>query len=320
MTLMLLLFFLALFVGLLALGAGWLQKDDGRVMRLRLMALARATKRAPSEDLALLRDEVLSTIPAFNRLLARSERVARLQAFLGQADVDIRPGMFLLMTASLAAVTGLLPVVLGLPRWLAPLTAALGLAIPFLCVAQLRKLRFSRFASKFPDAIDLLARAVRAGHSLVSAMETISQELSEPLAGEFRKVFEEQKFGLPMRDALLNLGERVPLVDVRFFVTALLLQRETGGNLTEILEKLSYLIRERFKLVRQVRVYTAHARVTMIMLMSLPVAFVALMSVSNAAYLQPLYRDPLGQKLSTAAIGLQIMGYFLCRKIINIRV
>jgi len=320
MTLTLLVLFIALFVGLLALGAGWFQKDEGRVMRERLMALARATQRAPSEELALLREDVLSTIPAFNRLLAGSERISQLQNLLAQAGLEIRPARFLLVTLSLATVTALVPLLLGFGWWLAPMSAAVGVAIPFVFAIQCRKRRFFKFQSKFPDAIEFLTRAVRAGHSLVTALEMIAQELSDPIAAEFRTVFEEQKFGMPVRDALLNLGERVPLVDVKFFVTSLLLQRETGGNLTEVLDKLAYLIRERFKLLRQVRVYTAHARVTMIMLMILPVAFIVLMTVSHPDYLEPLYRDPLGQKLSAAAVGLQIIGYFLIRNIINIRV
>lgn len=319
MTLILLLLFLALFVGLWALGAGF-QKEEGHAMRERVMALARASHRGPNEDLALLRDEMLSAIPALNRLLANSQRIAKLQAFLSQADVHILPGRFLLMAASLGAATGLLPVLFGLAWWVPPLAAAAGVAIPFIVVSQLRKLRFTKIENRFPDAIDMMARGVRAGHSLVSAMEMIANELSEPLAGEFRKVFEEQKFGMPVRDALLNLGERVPLVDVRFFVTALLLQRETGGNLTEMLDKLAYLIRERFKLMRQVRVHTAHARVTMMFLMGLPPAFVVLMTLTHPNYLEPLYKEELGHKLIALAIGLQITGYLWIRKIINIRV
>jgi len=123
-----------------------------------------------------------------------------------------------------------------------------------------------------------------------------------------------------VRDALLNLGERVPLLDVKFFVTALLLQRESGGNLAEILEKLSYLIRERVKLMRQLRVHTAHARMTMLILMCLPLGWVVMMSVVNPQYLQPLYTDPLGHRLIAAAVGLQLIGYLLIRKIAHIRV
>jgi len=320
MTLVMLLLFVALFVGMLALGTGWLQKGEGRAMRERLVALAQATQRAPSEDLALLRDEMLSAIPAFHRLLARSVRITRLQTFLLQADIQMRPGKFLLMTASLAAVTGLVPVLFRLGWWMPLPAAAIGLAIPFLYVGQRRRSRFYKFGSKFPDAIDLLVRAVRAGHSLTSALEMIAHELSEPLAGEFRKVFEEQKFGMPVRDALLNLSERVPLLDVRFFVTALLLQRESGGNLAEILDKLAYLIRERFKLLRQLRVYTAHARMTMLILMCLPLGWVVLMLLTNPDYLKPLYMDSLGHKLIAVAVTLQMVGYLLIRKIARIRV
>lgn len=320
MTLVMVLLFVALFVGLFALGAGWYYAGEGRVMRERLMALAQAARRAPSEDLALLRDELLSAIPALNRLLSKSASISRLQAYLSQADVQMRPGKFLLATASMAAVTGLATWLLRIWWWVPLVSAALGLALPFLYVSQRRKARFYRFGRGFPDAIDLLVRAVRAGHSLASAIELIAQELPEPLAGEFRKVFEEQKFGLPVRDALLNLAERVPLLDVQFFATAVLLQRESGGNLAEILDKLAYMIRERFKLLRQVRVFTAHARMTMLMLMGLPVGWALLVSIVHPDYLRPLYTDLLGQKMLAGTILLQLIGYFLLRKIARIQV
>ena len=320
MTLVMALLFVALFIGLFALGTGWYQQGEGRIIRERLVALAQAAQRAPREDLALLRDELLSAIPAFNRLLSRSARISRLQRYLLQADVQMRPGKFLLATASLGAVAGmgawLLRIWWGLPF----LAVVAGLALPLLYVSRLRSARFYRFGEKFPDAIDLLVRAVRAGHSLTSAIELIAQELSEPLAGEFRKVFEEQKFGMPVRDALLNLAERVPLLDVKFFVTALMLQRESGGNLAEILEKLAYLIRERFKLLRQLRVYTAHARVTMFILMGMPLGWLVLVSTVSPDYIRPLYTDSLGQKFIVAAVLLQLIGFLLIRKIARIQV
>jgi len=320
MTLVMVLLFVALFIGLFALGTGWYQAGEGRLIRERLTALAQAAQRAPREDLALLRDELLSAIPAFNRLLSRSAGVSRLQRYLLQANVQMRPGKFLLVTASLATVAGLGTWLLRIWWGLPLLAAALGLALPFLYVAQRRKARFYRFSAKFPDAIDLLVRAVRAGHSLAGAVEMIAQELSEPLAEEFRKVFEEQKFGMPVRDALLNLTERVPLLDVKFFVTAVLLQRESGGNLAEILEKLSYLIRERFKLLRQLRVYTAHARVSMLILMALPIGWALVVSIVNPDYLRPLYEDSLGQKMIAVAVGLQVIGFWLSRRIAQIQV
>ena len=148
----------------------------------------------------------------------------------------------------------------------------------------------------------------------------ISNEISEPLAGEFRQLYEEQKFGLPVRDALINLTERVPLVDVKFFVTAVMLQRETGGNLAEILDNLSYVIRERFKIQRQVRVHTAQGRLTMVLLMALPPTVVAVLLVFSPDIVHPLFYDPLGHVLLVGAITLQTIGYFVIRKIIKIQV
>ena len=146
----------------------------------------------------------------------------------------------------------------------------IGAFLPYAFVSYRRQKRFEKIEELFPEAIDTLARAVRAGHAFTTALEMISNEVSEPLASEFRKLYEEQKFGMPVRDALMNLTERVPLVDIKFFVTAVMLQRETGGNLAEILDNLSYVIRERFKIQRQVRVHTAQGRLTMALLMAMP--------------------------------------------------
>jgi tight adherence protein B len=148
----------------------------------------------------------------------------------------------------------------------------------------------------------------------------IANEVSEPVAGEFRQLYEEQKFGLPVRDALLNLADRIPLVDVKFFVTAVMLQRETGGNLAEILDNLSYVIRERFKILRQVRVHTAQGRLTMVLLMALPPTVVVVMFVLNRSFIMPLFVDPIGHALIVAGITMQTLGYFFIRRIIRIQV
>jgi len=148
----------------------------------------------------------------------------------------------------------------------------------------------------------------------------ITGEISEPIAGEFRQLYEEQKFGMPVRDALMNLTERIPLVDVKFFVTAVMLQRETGGNLAEILDNLSYVIRERFKIQRQVRVYTAQGRLTMALLMGMPPIIVAVMLILNPGFIRPLFADPIGHALVVGGITLQTVGYFVIRKIIRIQV
>ena len=192
--------------------------------------------------------------------------------------------------------------------------------VPYSYVNWRRTRRFQKFETMFPDAIDTLARAVRAGHAFTVAVEIICDELSDPASTEFRKLFEEQKYGMPVRDALLNLSERVPLVDVKFFVTAVMLQRETGGNLAEILDNLSYVIRERFKIQRQVRVYTAQGRLTMALLMGMPPIIVAVMLVLNPGFIRPLFADPIGHALVVGGITLQTVGYFVIRKIIRIQV
>ena len=183
-----------------------------------------------------------------------------------------------------------------------------------------RNKRFQKFEELFPEAIDTLARAVRAGHAFTTALELIASEIADPVASEFRKLFEEQKFGMPVRDALINLTERVPLVDVKFFVTAVMLQRETGGNLAEILDNLSYVIRERFKIMRQVRVHTAQGRMTMLLLMGLPPIIIVTMQIMNPTFIRPLFDDPIGHILLVVGITLQTVGYFVIRRVIQIQV
>jgi tight adherence protein B len=299
---------------------------QARLLRERLASVQEAAARQPSEELALLRDEMLSKIPAIDNLLRRSSRISNLQPFLEQANLKIRAGNILMLCAiSAVGLAGVGFIAAGsLPPNQALLFAAVGLVLggflPYSYASYRRTKRFQKFEELFPEAIDTLARAVRAGHAFTTALELIANELSEPVASEFRKLFEEQKFGLPVRDALMNLAERVPLVDVKFFVTAVMLQRETGGNLAEILDNLSYVIRERFKIMRQVRVYTAQGRLTMMLLMGLPPVIVITMLMTSPAFIRPLFADPIGHFLVVAGIVLQTLGYFVIRKIIRIQV
>jgi tight adherence protein B len=307
---------LAAFAGLSLLDQ---RSSQARVLRDRL-----STTQKPSEPLipqaALLRDEMLSRIPAFDTLLRRSERVSALQKILSQGNVNVRAGNFLMVCLASAVVFGVVLMIAGGSVLFGWAGAVLGFFIPYAYAAHMRSKRFHKFEEKFPEAIDTLARAVRAGHAFTTALELIANELSEPVAGEFRQLFEEQKFGLPVRDALLNLADRIPLVDVKFFVTAVMLQRETGGNLAEILDNLSYVIRERFKILRQVRVHTAQGRLTMVLLMALPPTIVVVMLTLNPGFIRPLFTDPLGHVLIVAGITLQTIGYFFIRKIIRIQV
>ncbi len=295
------------------------RKSQARVLRDRLSATQKPAE-ALEADVALLRDEMLSRIPAFDTLLRRSERVSLLQKMLSQGEVNIRAGNFLMFCLLGAVFFGFVFMVAGGSVLFGWAGLVLGFFIPYAYASHRRAKRFQRFEEKFPEAIDTLARAVRAGHAFTTALEMIASEVSEPVAGEFRQLFEEQKFGLPVRDALLNLADRIPLVDVKFFVTAVMLQRETGGNLAEILDNLSYVIRERFKILRQVRVHTAQGRLTMVLLMALPPTIVVVMLTLNPGFIQPLFTDPLGHVLIVAGITLQTVGYFFIRRIIRIQV
>ena len=183
------------------------------------------------------------------------------------------------------------------------IAAAIGAAIPLLVIWFRRNRRLRQFEQRFPEALDLLGRAVRAGHAFTAGLEMVSKESPEPVAGEFRTTFEEQNFGLPLRDALSNMAARMPLVDVQFFVTALLIQKDTGGNLAQILDELARVIRERFRIHREVQIKTAQGRLTAVILIALPVAMLLFMRVVNPGYVNVLFEDPLGIRLLIGAGG-----------------
>ena len=291
-----------------------------RTIKERLAAEKRAPEHVAEEELALLRDEQLSEIPAFDSLLRRSARVTELQKLLEQANMPMRAGNFLGLSALAGVVAAILGYALSNRAEIGGIALLVGFVLPYSYASVRRNKRFEKFEELFPEAIDTLARAVRAGHAFTTALEMITAEVAEPVSGEFRQLYEEQKFGMPVRDALMNLTERVPLVDVKFFVTAVMLQRETGGNLAEILDNLSYVIRERFKIQRQVRVYTAQGRLTMALLMGMPPIIVTTMLLINPSFIRPLFADPLGHTLLVGGITLQTIGYFVIRKIIRIQV
>jgi len=296
------------------------RRAQARLIRDRLAVAQKAPERDPNAELALLRDEQLSKIPAFDSLLRRSARVSAIQDALLQAGMKYRAGNFLGLCLACGILTGLVVLIWSRNPAITWAALILGTFLPYAVVSYRRQKRFEKIEELFPEAIDTLARAVRAGHAFTTALEMISNETTEPLAGEFRQLYEEQKFGMPVRDALMNLTERVPLVDVKFFVTAVMLQRETGGNLAEILDNLSYVIRERFKIQRQVRVHTAQGRLTMALLMAMPPAVVAVLLVFSPDFVRPLFYDPIGHALLVVSISLQTIGYFVIRKIIKIQV
>lgn len=211
-------------------------------------------------------------------------------------------------------------VVPGNFRYVALLAALFGASVPILYVIRLRRQRLRRFEELFPESLEFVARSMRAGHAFSVSLEMIHKEFQEPLSGEFRRTFEEHNLGLPLDVALQKLAKRVPSLDVHFFVSAVLLQKRTGGNLAEILDKLAYIIRERFKLRGRIRAISAHGRMTGAALTSIPVAVAVLMFYVNPDYIKFFFTDETGNIMMGAAVGLQLIGYGVIRKIVQIEI
>jgi len=200
------------------------------------------------------------------------------------------------------------------------LGAAVGFGLPFIVLNVKRTRRMRVFEEQFPEGLDLISRALKAGHAFATGLKMVADEMPDPVGPEFRKTFDEQNFGLPMKDALENLTHRMPLLDVRFFATAVLIQRETGGNLAEILENLAHVVRERFKILRQVRVYTAHGRFTGYVLLALPAVLCVALSFINPDHMNLLFKHHIGQMLLVVAIIMQLIGYIWIKQVIKIEV
>jgi tight adherence protein B len=291
------------------------------VVRRRMEAVRKAERRGDvSTNLKLARDEMLSTVPMVHRFLLHWDWSIRLQERIAQAGVAMKAGKLVLISACLGLGTWII-VRAFYPQFpIALVCGVLAGYAPFGIIAYKRRKRLDRFEERFPEALDLLGRAVRAGHAFTTGLEMIAKESAEPIATEFRTTFEEQNFGLPLRDALLNMTERVPSIDVRFFVTALLIQKETGGNLAEILDGLARVIRDRFRIYREVKVRTAQGRLTAGILIALPIFMMIVLSIMNPAYMRVLYEDPRGPIILTVAAGMQIIGSIMLWKIIHIDV
>lgn len=290
-----------------------------RRLMARIQALRETTVRT-EDGAGILRKEIWSDIPLLNRILILTPGIPKLSLFLEQAGLTMQVGTFTLVAASLtfAGLFSSLVFSLNAPS---ALLAVVGLPlVPFGVVSVIRRKRLAKFEEQFPEAIDLLARAVRAGHAFTTGFELISKELPDPVGEEFRLTYQQQNLGLPLREALGNMSVRVPLPDVRIFVSALQIQRESGGNLGEILDTLSAVIRERFKLQRQVKVFTAEGRVSMYMLSAIPLVALGGLYALNPGYISPLFSDPRGHYMLAGAAVMQIIGYFVIRRLVRIEV
>jgi tight adherence protein B len=269
---------------------------------------------------ALVKMSDAGPLPALERMISGTERGTSLGRWIEQSGMKISISGVLLLAAGCGALFAVLVTMLTRSPFGIPAGFAIGCALPFMFLKFKRTKRLRAFEEAFPEALDLIARALKAGHAFATGLKMAADELSEPVGPEFRKTFDEQNFGLPLKDALENLTLRIPILDVRFFATAVLIQRETGGNLSEILENLAHVVRERFKILRQVRVYTAHGRLTGYVLLALPaVLSIALMFI-NPDHMNMLFRERIGQILLMVAIGMQIAGYIWIKQVVKIEV
>lgn len=288
-----------------------------RRLERRLQEVAQPSA-VPDESIVLRPAE--GPLPVVERAVGRTRAGSRLAALIEQAGVRTTPGAVVLVSVLLGVVCALAgQILLRVPAALV-VTAPLGAAAPVLWLWQRRSSRLKAFEEQFPDALDLVSRAIRAGHALQTALGMAADELTPPVGPEFRKVFDQQNFGLPLREALEALAARVPLLDVKFFVTAVAIQRDTGGNLAEILDNLSRVVRERFKIQRQVRVHTAHGRITGFVLLALPVFLAVALSAINPEHMRPLFQERMGQTMLVATVVMQIIGFIWIRRVIRIEV
>jgi tight adherence protein B len=264
-------------------------------------------------------EKKLSEIASLDALLNRSTKLAqRLESLVGRSGLDVTAGALVLSAAVLGLAAFSACSLLRLGVLPGVLLGAVAAAAPFFFVNYKAVKRTERFEELFPEALGLIVRALRAGHAFTTGIGMAADEMDDPVGPEFKLLYDQQNFGMPFEDAMRGFGDRIPLLDVRFFVTAVLTQRQAGGNLAEVLENLIGVVRDRFKVKRQIRVVTAHARITSTVLMLLPVACALVMLVIAPAHMRVLWTDPLGIRMLTVGVVLQVVGMLLVRKIVRI--
>jgi tight adherence protein B len=267
----------------------------------------------------ILRSALLES-PWLRPLAARMPALQDAELLLQQAQVSWSLPTLVFLSVGTAAAFGIFTLTLLRSVLLALPIAMIGAALPTLYVRWRRIRRLNQFEEVLPESIDLVGRALRAGHPLSSGFKMAADDGPEPVASELRRVFEEQRFGLPLQDSLLGMADRINLVDVRILVTAILIQREVGGNLAEILDNLSAVIRARFTIRRQIKVYTAQGRMTGYLLSLLPFMLFGILYTINPEYMSVLFTDPIGKILVGVALVMQLAGFFWIRKIVNIEI
>jgi len=309
--------------GLVAMVLYATQSQTAQPERIRAtLASALKTSRVASQEeiVDVRKDSSLSSIGWLHQILVKIDAAVRLQRLLDQADLKWNPAR-LLLTAVAAWIIGAF--VLNLRMGTGPISVILTMPmafLPFIYVLRKRAARFNKFEKAMPDALDLMVSGLRAGHSLIGVLGLVASEAPEPIRREFKLCFEEQNFGLDLRTAMDNLMQRVPLPDLRIVSTAILIQKESGGNLAEVLEKTGFVIRERFRLRDEIRIHTAQSRLTGAILAIMPLALGCILYVQNPAYMSLLFTRPAGHKMLFAGAFLNTCGLLLIRKIVRIKI
>jgi tight adherence protein B len=314
------LFFIAAFLGIIALYMSYMEvKTSPRYhlkKRLRGLAIDASNRRFPSD----LRLEILREMSPFERFLYRFKPVRRLDGFIDMAGLKADVRLFIILIIGFAALGYCIGFFIGL-GWKVPfIFVPVGFVVPLIYLSVKKTRRFARFTGQFPDALSMLSRSLRAGHSISAAFEMVGNEMPEPVAGLFKSAYEEQTFGLSMREAIGHMARRMPGTDVQFFVMATNIHREIGGNLGEVLDRLAHTIRERLRIRRQVRVYTAQARLSGYILAVVPIVMAVFLWFILPGYIQELWTVTWGKYAIGVAVFLQVLGFLVIRNIINIRI
>ncbi len=314
--------FITIFLVCLALFLGFTAVKESPTAelkrRLRRMAMGKDTRGGLPDD---LRAEIIKEIPPIERVFARIPLIRNLDKLLDQAGKKIAPAKFLAYVLALGLFGFTLAFVLRRSYPMALLAGLVLFIAPFIYLQFLKRQRAEKFTEQLPDALTMLGRSLRAGHSLTSAVELVGMEMSEPLAGLFKVAFEQQKLGLRVTETLANMTSRIESIDLRFFVIVVSVHTDVGGNLSEVLDKLAETIRERIKLRRQVKVYTAQGRMSGYLLAILPIfVFFLFQFIMMPGYEDVLIKEKTGQYILAAAVASQIIGFLFIKKIINIRI
>ena len=308
----------------IAVGVGWaISGIPGNMaqkrLEKRLREVGSMSITTEGETASVVRQDEQGPLPGVQKLIGKTGAGSSLTKLIDQSGVRATTGGILLVSGALAAL-GVMGVLMFAP---VPSAAPAGLllgALPILFLLQRRSARIKKFEEQFPEALDLLSRALRAGHAFQTSLGMVADEVSEPVGPEFKKTFDQQNFGLPLKECLFELADRMPLLDVRFFATAVTIQRETGGNLAEILDNLAYVVRERFKILRQVRVHSAHGRFTGYVLLALPAVLGIILSYLSPDHMNTLFTEPMGKTMLLGAGVMQTVGYVWIRQVIKIEV